>query len=158
MGLMLVSGNIFDFPSNFLVNPVNCTGVMGAGLAKQFKERYPKMFKEYKELCMLGKLRPGKLHWYVPKRHGDEGPVIINFPTKDKWQHKSEMSYIVEGLKAMVDIIDKLEKAVNVSIPALGCGLGGLSFTEVHDVLIEGLKNSRHSYLLILPNRRKLLP
>lgn len=79
--MKILLGNIFDSKCSTLVNTVNCAGVMGKGIALEFKKRYPEMFREYQILCKEGKVQPGKPYLY----HDLTGASIINFPTKDHW-------------------------------------------------------------------------
>ena len=80
--MKILLGNIFDSKCSTLVNTVNCAGVMGKGIALEFKKRYPEMFREYQILCKEGKVQPGKPYLY----HDLTGASIINFPTKDHWR------------------------------------------------------------------------
>jgi O-acetyl-ADP-ribose deacetylase (regulator of RNase III) len=117
---------------------------MGGGLAKAFKERFPNMFKEYKDICDAKLLKPG-----IVTVHIEKGRTIVNFPTKDHWKNPSTYEYVHKGLNALADLIDR-HQFKSVAIPALGCSLGGLDwktvkllisdFHEVHwkdDVLVE---------------------
>lgn len=124
-------GSIFDSDADAIVNAVNCVGVMGAGLAKAFKDRFPHMNEQYEVKCKLGLLKPGQLDIYVI----DSTPkYIINFPTKDDWRNPSELKYILSGRRAMIDVVEQY-KMKSVAIPALGCGLGGLSWGVVKPIL-----------------------
>lgn len=124
-------GSIFDSDAEAIVNAVNCVGVMGAGLAKAFKEKFPHMNEQYMLKCSRGILRPGKVDVYVV----DSSPkYIINFPTKDDWRDPSELDYIYTGRTALTLAVNEWE-INSVAIPALGCGLGGLSWLEVRPVL-----------------------
>lgn len=120
--------NLFYSGADALVNAVNCVGVMGAGLAKAFKVRYPAMNDEYELYCRLGLLKPGVMHTYI--LDPNQGKYIINFPSKDDWRDPSKIEYIQLGISALV-----LEtwrwKFKSVAIPALGCGLGGLDWKDV---------------------------
>jgi len=135
MPIIKVSESIFEkaYVVDALVNPVNCVGVMGKGLAKEFKERFPENFKVYKMLCENKELKPGKLlvHYnkYNPK-------YIINFPTKDHWKEKSKLDYIEKGLKTLCIQVNKF-KICSISIPALGCGLGGLKWEDVYKLIVQ---------------------
>ncbi len=120
------SGDMFGRAFDARVNTVNCVGVMGAGVALAFKERYPEMFREYKRECEAGRIKPGKLH--VWKRlHGD---WVINFPTKRHWRDKSRYEDIKAGLEALREYL-KDYVGVSVALPALGCGHGGLDWGRV---------------------------
>lgn len=122
-------GNILDSKCEALVNPVNCVGVMGAGLALQFKKKYPAMFKDYAFKCDSGHLKIGSVHVY--NLCSREFPrLIINFPTKKHWQDQSKIEYIELGLAALIaDVI--WFKLQSIAIPPLGCGLGGLDWKYV---------------------------
>lgn len=122
-------GDIFDSGCEALVNAVNCIGVMGKGLAFQFKKRYPEMFQDYQKACRDG-LRPGQMHIWE-----NEGKYIINFPTKDDLS-PSKLEYIRSGLIALAEVI-KEKEIKSIAIPALGCGLGGLSWGQVQNELVR---------------------
>lgn len=128
--IQYVIGDIFESPAETIVNPVNCVGVMGAGLALGFRKRYPDMFKRYQLACDKGKLRPGVLMYY--QAHGHK---VINFPTKDDWRNKSEIEWIESGLRNFVKNYEK-RGVRSVAFPPLGCGLGGLKWRDV-DALFQ---------------------
>lgn len=113
-------GDILESDSQALVNAVNCVGIMGAGLAKQFKTKYPNMYKHYKDSCNKGYLSIGKLCCFKEKNK-----IIINFPTKIHWKNSSQLSFIDKGLDALILAIYKYD-IKSISIPMLGCGLGQL--------------------------------
>ena len=129
-----VRGDIFHSEAQVLVNPVNCAGVMGAGLAKQFRDRYPEMFAQYREDCRKGLVRTGNVRLYQPGKPGD--PIVANLPTKKHWRNPSRMKYVREGLR---DLVLKLraEGIRTVALPALGAGLGGLDQREVLEAMRE---------------------
>jgi O-acetyl-ADP-ribose deacetylase (regulator of RNase III) len=132
--------SIFDHPPDVaLVNPVNCVGVMGAGLAAEFKRRWPAMFEHYESVCSLG-FRPGQLLIYYP---GDKtrGPNIICFPTKDHWREPSRLEYIRIGLEALAEDLSRTATIDTVALPKLGCGLGGLAWGDVRSLMIEYLES-----------------
>ena len=112
---------IFESSAQTLVNTVNCVGVMGKGLALEFKNRYPAMFDKYKSFCDKGVFKPGVLWIYK----SEDGKWILNFPTKIDWKSPSELYYIEEGLKKFVDIW-KEKGITSVAFPLLGCNNGGL--------------------------------
>ena len=123
-------GNILMDPSQALVNPVNCVGVMGKGLALQFKQAYPANYRMYAALCRTKALRPGTLYiWHNPDPSATPR-FIINFPTKDHWRHPSRLEHIHTGLHALVNEI-KRTNIHSIAIPSLGAGLGGLSWDQV---------------------------
>lgn len=116
-----VKGNILESDAEALVNPVNCVGVMGAGLAKQFKAKYPEMFDKYKELCKQGKFHGGHIHIYQIK---GKRRFIINFATKVHWKDKAKLDYIKFGLGTLVYFLKYTPLIKSIAIPALGCGDG----------------------------------
>lgn len=121
-----VSGDIFASNAAALVNPVNCVGVMGKGLALQFKTRYPGIFLEYRDACRAGLVAPGRM--FVSKAH--DGRVIIHFPTKRHWGDKSRLEDIRSGLVDLRRVIQEMH-IPSVAIPAIGAGLGGLPWEMV---------------------------
>ncbi len=140
MTISFKSGDMFAEPVEALVNTVNCVGVMGKGVALEFKKRWPSNFKAYKDQCSTKQLRPGSL--FVFDTQGlivAEGPrFLINFPTKDHWRSKSKISYIEDGLDALVDTIKKYE-IKSIAIPPLGCGNGGLDWDDVRPLIVSKL-------------------
>lgn len=133
-------GDLFTSDAEALVNTVNCVGVMGKGVALEFKRRWPENFKFYKKHCDDRSLRPGKVLIY--DRGGmfaGEGPrFIVNFPTKDHWRSKSKMSYVEDGLDSLLEEIERLS-IKSVAMPPLGCGNGGLDWDEVRPLIVSKL-------------------
>ena len=122
-------GDILTEDSEALVNTVNCVGVMGRGIALQFKRRFPDNFRAYKTECERGRMKPGRVFVYdtgkmLPPRY------IINFPTKRHWRSKSRMADIESGLVSLADAI-RTHRIHSIAIPPLGSGLGGLVWPEV---------------------------
>ncbi|TVR55951.1 MAG: Appr-1-p processing protein [Spirochaetaceae bacterium] len=123
------SGNILNCEAEALVNTVNCVGVMGRGIALQFKETFPGNFKAYAAACKRQEVQPGRLFVFdtgelTPPRY------IINFPTKRHWRGKSGIGDIESGLAALVDTIR--ERGIrSIAVPPLGSGLGGLDWARV---------------------------
>lgn len=132
-----IKGNLLDASTQALVNTVNTVGVMGKGIALQFKERFPLNFKIYLEECRKGSVVPGKL--LIVNDATLEGErIIINFPTKTEWYKKSQYSYIEDGLKELVKVI--VERGVkSIAIPPLGCGNGGLKWEKVKPMIEQYL-------------------
>lgn len=119
-------GNLFNDSSEAIVNTVNCVGVMGRGIALQFKKRYPENFKEYETRCKHGEIIPGRV--FVFETNSFVNPkYIINFPTKRHWRGVSHIEDIESGLADLVKII-KIYNIKSVAIPPLGSGLGGLDW------------------------------
>lgn len=105
-----VEQNIFESPAQVIVNTVNTVGVMGKGIAKDFKKYYPEMFKEYQRYCEIGALEVGKLWLYkTPNKW------VLNFPTKKHWRNPSRLEYIESGLKNLLIPIKKRESNQSLS-------------------------------------------
>lgn len=134
-----VKGNIFESKSHVIVNTVNTVGVMGKGLALQFKKNFPHNYKVYNKACIENKLEIGHLLIVEDNSliYGEK--TIINFPTKTDWKKPSEYSFIENGLKALRDVLIS-KKYESIAIPPLGAGNGGLNWINVK-VLIERYLN-----------------
>lgn len=131
-----------------LVNTVNTVGVMGKGIALQFKDEFPHNYAVYVETCRKGELSPGTLltvkDW--SPRYGEK--TIVNFPTKVHWRNPSKYEYILRGLMALREFIIS-NKVESISIPPLGCGNGGLDWGRVKPMIVEvlsGLQTMIHIY------------
>lgn len=153
MNIVIKHGNIFDSRCDLLVNPVNCVGVMGAGLALQFKIQYPEMFRFYKEVCRTRQLRPGNpiicdenvIDWNYPQ-------AIILFPTKYDWRNTSNPEYIEIGLRVLIEIIydrykisnskQSTKTKVSIAFPKIGCGLGKLDWNIVKELIVSILNET----------------
>jgi O-acetyl-ADP-ribose deacetylase (regulator of RNase III) len=129
-----ISGNIFQSKAQCLINPVNCVGVMGAGLALEYKRLYPTMFTAYKKLCDEGTLRVGQVAFYALKQH--PGKIICLFPTKNHWREKSTLDIVNTSLRVFIKYAPRM-KIQSVAIPKIGAGLGGLNFKLHVQPLIE---------------------
>ncbi|MDO4568796.1 MAG: macro domain-containing protein [Planctomycetia bacterium] len=136
------TGDLFKSDAEALVNAVNTDGIMGGGIALQFKIRYPEMYQEYKKLCDEQQLYTGMLYVW-PTGSTDGVKYIINFPTKANCANASRLEYIEVGLDALVYTIQD-EDIKSIAVPALGCGLGGLDWSEVRPLMerkLEPLKD-----------------
>lgn len=130
------TGDIFTSHMQVLVNPVNTVGVMGKGLAKQFKIRFPLMFEAYKVACDSQDLAIGRLHLYQA-----DDKWVLNFPTKAHWRAQSRLEYIEAGLERFIKIYRE-EGIHSIAFPMLGCGLGGLDWEiEVKPLMERYLKD-----------------
>lgn len=120
-----------------IVNTVNCIGVMGKGIALQFKKKWPENFKAYAAACKNKEVKLGQMFTYelgalaTPR-------FIINFPTKDHWRSASKIEDIETGLQSLVQHIQQFDIR-SIAIPPLGCGLGGLPWTEVKALIVKYL-------------------
>ena len=129
-------GNMFESQAKTLVNTVNCVGVMGKGVALEFKKRYPSMYAEYTTLCKSGDVKPGIPYYY----HDLCGASVINFPTKDHWRSPSKLSYIISGLDWFRNNYKELG-IDSIAFPPLGCGNGGLPWTVVGPLMYSKLND-----------------
>lgn len=129
-----VKGDIFESGTQAIVNPVNCVGVMGKGLALEFKKRYPLNYIMYKKSANIGKIKIGQIFTTVSGQ-----TIILNFPTKKHWKDKSDYNYIKYGMIDLINVIKSL-KIKSIAIPALGCGNGGLEWERVKKIIEEPLK------------------
>ena len=125
-------GSIFDAHVEALVNPVNCVGVMGAGLALEFGYKFYNASLTYKRMCYLEKMKIGKV--LVTQTKEEEPKYIIHFPTKDHWRHDSKLEYIDAGLKDLREVIINY-KIKSIAIPHLGCGCGKLKWEDVKELI-----------------------
>ena len=138
MSLHFTTGDMFDRPTEIRINTVNCVGVMGVGVAMNFKQRYPKMFLDYKAACKKGLVKPGYMH--VFKVSDDYS--IVNFPTKRHWREDSRYEDIYAGLVVLNALLLPLG-SVSATMPALGCGNGGLDWEKVKGMIVRVLKDTQ---------------
>lgn len=124
-----MTGDLFASDAEALVNTVNCVGIMGRGVALQFKNEYPDNFKAYQSACGRGEVQPGRMFVYETRTLTNP-KYIINFPTKRHWRGKSRMEDIESGLKALKEQI-RVRGIRSVALPPLGSGLGGLEWKAV---------------------------
>jgi O-acetyl-ADP-ribose deacetylase (regulator of RNase III) len=126
-------GDILHADAEALVNTVNCVGIMGRGIALQFRKEFPENYQAYKAACERRELQPGKMLIFNLNRL--QFPrFLINFPTKRHWKNKSRIEDIQVGLNALVTEVQRL-KIQSIAIPPLGCGLGGLNWQEVRPLI-----------------------
>ena len=130
-----VKGDIFSSPAKILVNTVNTVGVMGKGVALEFKKRYPEMFQTYQQICREEKLTIGKLYLWK-----ESEKWIMLFPTKKHWRYPSKLEFVEQGLQTFVNNWDKFG-ADSIAFPRLGCGNGGLDWALVQPLMEKYLKN-----------------
>jgi len=141
------TGNILEVDAEALVNSVNCVGVMGRGIALQFKKAWPENFKAYVTACRRGEVRPGKMFVFETGRLTNPR-YIINFPTKRHWRGKSRIEDIEAGLRALVDEI-RARGVRSVAIPPLGSGLGGLDWREVRVHIEQALAELPEVHVIV---------
>lgn len=128
--------DIASSQDDLIVNTVNCVGVMGAGVARSVRNRYPDIMGPYKQACDAGRLSPGRLHLF----RQPDGPVIVNMATKDHWRAPSQMDWVGSGLFYLSRFVQmehaRDPKAMrSLTVPPPGCGHGGLSWENVHMML-----------------------
>ena len=132
------SGDIFAEDVEALVNSVNCVGVMGRGIALQFKNMFPENFKTYEAACKRDEVKPGRMFVYESGQMTNPR-YIINFPTKRHWRGKSRIEDIEAGLKDLVRVIEE-RNIRSIAIPPLGTNLGGLNWTDVRPRIEAALR------------------
>lgn len=146
----LANGNLLAAPAEALVNTVNTAGVMGRGIALQFKQAYPAMFRAYEAACRAGEVTIGKMH--VFDRGGLAGGPrwIINFPTKRHWRAASRIADVEAGLEDLIATIQRLGIR-SIAIPPLGCGNGGLDWRDVRPRIEAALASLPEVHVLLYP-------
>lgn len=145
------TGNLLDSNTEALVNTVNTVGVMGKGIALQFKNRFPFNFKQYAVACKNKELKIGQLFITEEETLLTGKKIIINFPTKTHWRLPSEYQYIEAGLQELVKVI-KERNIRSISIPPLGAGHGGLNWNKVKLLLEDYLSDIDCDIYIYKPN------
>lgn len=132
----ILVGDIFNSKTQALINTVNCVGIMGKGIAAEFKKRYPEMFDDYVARCQRGEVKPGAP--YLFKSSSLFAPQVINFPTKSDWRAASRVEDIEKGLKILVSKY-KEWGVESIAVPPLGCGNGQLLWETVGPLIYKYL-------------------
>jgi O-acetyl-ADP-ribose deacetylase (regulator of RNase III) len=147
MMIKFTTGDILAADVEALVNSVNCVGIMGRGIALQFKNAFPKNFKAYEAACARDAVQPGRM--FIFETGTMTNPkYIINFPTKRHWRGKSRMEDIEAGLKALVAEIET-RRIRSLAIPPLGSGLGGLHWPDVRARIEAALRDLKDVDVLV---------
>ena len=141
-------GDIFAQPAEAIVNPVNCAGVAGAGLALQFKRRHPDAFLAYRRACTERRLRPGRMFMFDTGR--DRPRWIVHFPTKCHWRDRSAIEDIEGGLRDLATTIAG-QGIRSIAIPPIGCGLGGLDWRAVRPLITASLADTPGTVIVLEP-------
>jgi O-acetyl-ADP-ribose deacetylase (regulator of RNase III) len=142
---VLDRGDMFSCGAQTLVNPINCHGAMGAGLAAKFAGRYPAMLADYQDRCRRRQVRPGVPYlWH----HGTDR--VVCFPTKDHWRAPSQLQWVDAGLQTLAMNVVAWN-VTSLALPALGCGLGGLPFDDVRALVERYLSPAGVPVLLYAP-------
>lgn len=145
-----VTGDFFDYKANYRINTVNCVGVMGAGVALEFKNRFPDMYKAYVEVCKNNEISPSKpFIWEEIDLFSN--CTIINLPTKIHWKNPSEYEYIEANLLWLKDFLSNKNIEDTVTLPALGCGHGGLNWNIVKGKINFYLNDIKANILVFEP-------
>ena len=129
---LIENGNIFNSSCKTIVNPINCVGVMGKGIALEMKNRFPHMFERYQTLCNKHLITVGKLWLY----QNEDGSSILNFPTKEHWKENSKYEFIEMGMKKFLETYQE-KQIKSIAFPLLGCGNGKLNKTEVLNIMMK---------------------
>ena len=132
--LKALIGDLFESQAQALVNTVNCVGVMGKGVALEFKRRFPGLFDDYALRCAAKQVRLGEPYLWTDLF----GALVVNFPTKDHWRSPSRLSDIERGLDSFVQNYQAWG-ITSIAFPPLGCGNGGLSWTDVGPLMYRKL-------------------
>lgn len=154
------NGSIFSSGCQALVNPVNCIGVSGKGLALEFRNRYP--YVKYLRACTEKKVTMGNPYYC---KYASDNPFdgttlrpewIVYFPTKNHWRDPSYLGSICTGLENLVDFVGR-EALISIAIPALGCGLGGLNWRDVYPEIEKYMKPQENLCEIIVfsPHRQE---
>jgi O-acetyl-ADP-ribose deacetylase (regulator of RNase III) len=150
--LRFTTGNLLDSSAEALVNTVNTVGVMGKGIALQFKQVFPHNFEVYRQACLNGQLKTGQV---LPVKDSDlimGERLIINFPTKQHWKMPSQYEYVESGLNALVAYLNQ-NRVKGLALPALGCGNGGLDWRRVKRIIEKHLSDLELSVWVYEPNK-----
>lgn len=136
--IKFIQGDILKADAEALVNTVNCVGIMGRGVALQFKKAFPANFKAYEVACKANQVQLGSM--FVHDLNQLYNPrFIINFPTKLHWKSKSRIDDIQSGLKNLIAIVQQ-HNIRSIAVPSLGCGLGGLNWDDVKPLITEAFQ------------------
>ena len=148
-----VSGDLLEADAQAYVNTVNCVGVMGKGIALQFKRRFPENFRAYRIVCDNKQLRPGMVLVHSLGFKYDYRPqYIVNFPTKDHWRGKSKLEWIDSGLADLIQQV-KQREITSIAVPALGCSHGGLNWEDVRPLIVAAFEPLDEVHVLVYEPR-----
>lgn len=133
--ITFIHGDIFEAKTQVITNTINTQGVMGKGLALEFKKRFPKMYADYTSRCGRGEVKPGEPYLYVHST-----PWILNFPTKNFWRYPSRLEWVEKGLEIFVK--EYAEWTIkSIAFAPLGCGLGKLHWPTVKALMVSYLED-----------------
>jgi len=149
MPIIEKQGDLLQSKCNILVNTVNCVGIMGAGIALNFKNKFPSMFKTYVNDCKQGIYKPGYINEYLLP----DCRIIINFATKDHWRDPSNIIWIENGLTQLYNYL--VGTTYSIALPALGCNNGHLNWFDVRNLIYSKLDLLDNYVELYLPISNK---
>jgi O-acetyl-ADP-ribose deacetylase (regulator of RNase III) len=138
--IQYITGNILESSAQAIINTVNTDGIMGKGIALQFKNSFPNNYKAYKDACKNDTIDIGKLFVFREGNLTIGEKTIINFPTKKSWRKPSEYSYIEKGLDDLISIVNA-HNITSIGIPPLGAGNGGLEWEQVKKIIEQKLNH-----------------
>lgn len=151
--IIITNEDLFEIEASTLVIPVNTVGVMGAGIAKIAKQKNPIMFESYKSSCFYNHLHVGDCDW-IPSDDGSQ--MFVLFATKLHWKNPSKLEWIESGLQSMIDarsIIEKHGIELNfmdsIAFPKIGCGLGGLNWSDVKPLILDAAPELGYDKVII---------
>lgn len=148
-----IKGNILESNAEALINTVNTMGVMGKGIALQFKKNFPNNYKAYLQACKNHEMKIGRLFVNRESSTATGEKIIINFPTKTSWRKPSEYEYIEAGLSDLINVIDSY-KISSIAIPPLGAGNGGLEWEKVKKMLVNRLNHLKITIQIYEPSEQ----
>ena len=148
--LEIMHGNLLNADVDALVNTVNTEGVMGKGIALQFKQAYPEMYRAYETACKAHEVHLGQMHVYDLGGLVGGPRWIINFPTKGHWRSKSSLIDIANGLTDLTNKVRQLEIR-SIAIPPLGCGYGGLKWADVEPMIVDAFSHLPDVHVKLYP-------
>ncbi len=146
--ILYVQGDLFQSPAQVLVNTVNTVGVMGKGVALEFKRLYPEMYRQYRDVCENGQFKIGTLWLYK-----SPNKWVLNFPTKKHWRHPSRIEYIESGLEKFISTYAEMG-IHSIAFPPLGCGNGQLDFKSQVQPLMQKYLRNMPIDIFIYPDRK----
>jgi len=141
---------VFNVDVQTIVNTINCMGVMGAGIALEFRLRFPKMYEDYLNRCSRKAVQIGKPYLY--REYGD--PWILNFPTKYHWKYPSKLEWIEQGLEYFTANYEQ-GNITSIAFPKLGSSRGKLEWEEVQSIMERHLQNVKIPIYICLDRERK---
>lgn len=152
------SGDLLKADADALVNTVNTVGVMGKGIALQFKQAYPENYKAFQQVCNAGELKPGGVFTFERGRmHSDKPCYILNVATKKHWRSKSRREDVRTGAANIAGEVRRLG-IKSVAIPPLGCGNGGLDWNDVRPLIGQAMQTLQDVKVLVFEPKGALRP